>query len=380
MNIANYSFDFLLKTVNYKLSRHNLIKPMNPITLTYSVTAMCQSRCKTCKIGERFKQEPQRAKHDLKLDEIEKIFKSIGHIWFFNISGGEPFLRKDLPQIVELACKYLTPRVIHSPTNALMPERIGRQTEEILKIIQVYNPKIPFTIKPSIDGIGEIHDEIRGVNGNFKRLLQTIGILKEVEKSYPQLHLELGTVVSNFNKDHLEEIENFVHSLGVESYRNEIAERRSEFFNQNDPITPDADTYERLMHIFSEKIIKNIHKKRRLAKMTESLRLVYYNLAIRILRENRQVIPCLAGISNVHINYDGEVWPCCILGYEHPMGFLRKKDYNFQKIWHSKHAKNVRKFIASGGCACPVANQAYSNILFNWRYLSKVVWTMLKNM
>lgn len=135
----------------------------HPMTVTYSVTAACQSRCKTCQIGNMFCQDPTRPDKDLKLDEIEKIFQTMKPVYFFNLSGGEPFMRNDLPEIVKLACKYLKPRVIHTPTNAILSNKIIQETERIIKIIREYDPTVPFTVKPSIDGIGEKHDEIRGV-------------------------------------------------------------------------------------------------------------------------------------------------------------------------------------------------------------------------
>jgi Predicted Fe-S oxidoreductases len=337
----------------------------HPMTVTYSVTAACQSRCKTCQIGNMFCQDPTRPDKDLKLDEIEKIFQTMKPVYFFNLSGGEPFMRNDLPEIVKLACKYLKPRVIHTPTNAILSNKIIQETERIIKIIREYDPTVPFTVKPSIDGIGEKHDEIRGVKGNFQCLLKTIEGLKTLEKKYDNFHLELGTVISNFNIDDLDEIEDFVHSLGVESYRNEVAECRTEFFNLQDPITPPADVYQKLIKDFSRKVEENIGKKKRLARTTEAMRVVYYDLAGRILKENRQVIPCYAGISNVHINYDGGVWPCCVLGYDHEMGNLRDFNYDFQKLWHSPKAYEVRKYIKARNCACPLANQAYSNELMH---------------
>ena len=373
MNFHDYAFQLFPKTINYKLARSSLVKPSNPITLTYSVTAACQSLCKTCQIGKQYRQNPERAEQDLTLDEIEKVFRRLGQVYFFNISGGEPFLRGDLPQIVELACKYLKPGIVHIPTNALAPERIRSLTLQILEVIKNLAPKVPLTIKPSIDGVGERHDEIRGVKGNFRQLEKTIQYLKGIEEKYSNFHLELGTVISNFNIDSLSEIEDFVHALGIQSYRNEIAEQRTEFFNLQDPITPDAQTYDRLISGFAAKIRENVGKKRQLTKMTESFRLVYYDLAVRILREQRQVIPCYAGISNVHINYDGEVWPCCVLGYEQPLGFLREQNYDFKKIWHSDTANKVRKYVYDGNCACPLANQAYSNILCNSKYILKVI-------
>ena len=162
-----------------------------------------------------------------------------------------------------------------------------------------------------------------------------------------------------------------MHSLGVESYRNEVAEQRTEFFNIGDPITPDAETYQRLIREFARKIEENIASKKSLAKTTEAMRVVYYDIAGRILKEKRQVIPCYAGVSNVHINYDGGVWPCCVLGYDKQMGNLRDYDYDFQKLWHSDRAKEVRRYIREKNCACPLANQGYSNLLLHFPSLWK---------
>jgi len=371
MSRAQFLFELFLDIVRFRLVRSRIKKPEGPIALTYSVTAACQSRCKTCNIGRKYQQDPKRREDDLTLDEIEKVFKSLGHVYFFNISGGEPFLRKDLPEIVDLACTHLRPKIIHIPTNAIASEAIHDVTRRCLEIIRNYDRNLPLTVKPSIDGVGELHDEIRGVGGNFRQLEKTIGYLKEIEREYDNFHLELGTVVSRFNINHLSEIEDYVHSLGVQSYRNEIAENRTEFFNLQDDISPDPDTYERLIEEFTAKIRRNIKIKRHLTRLSEAFRLIYYDLAIKILRERRQVIPCYAGISNVHINYDGEVWPCCVLGYAKPMGFLREEGYDFQKVWHSAQARQVRSYIRNGCCACPLANQAYSNILCSPTYLLK---------
>lgn len=348
---------------HYRMNRWFGSKNFSPMTLTFSVTAMCQSHCKTCRIGDMFCQDPSRAQKDLTLDEIEAIFKTMKPVYFFNISGGEPFMRKDLPEIVALACKYLKPRVVHTPTNGILSDRIIENTEKIINIVRDYDPEVQFTVKPSIDGVGDKHDEIRGVKGNFAALTKTIEGLKKLEDKYDNFHLELGTVISNFNINDLDEIEDYVHSLGVESYRNEIAECRSEFFNFDDPITPPADVYKRLIRDFARKIEENIGKKKPLARTTEAMRLVYYDLAIQILEENRQVIPCYAGVSNAHINYDGGVWSCVVLAYDHQLGNLRDFDYDFQKLWQSEQAYEVRKYIRSNQCACPVANQAYSNEL-----------------
>jgi MoaA/NifB/PqqE/SkfB family radical SAM enzyme len=363
----------LPKIFQFKATRKGLIRPGNPITVTFSITAACQSKCKTCNIGINYQQNPKIRDKELNLADIDKLFSTLGRIYFFNISGGEPFLREDLPDILHLACLHLKPAIIHIPTNGIASQAIRDLTRRSLEAIKRHNPKLPLTIKPSIDGIGDLHDQIRGVPGNFRLLKKTIQYLKKIEKEYPNLHVELGTVISKFNMRCLSELEDYVHSLGVQSYRNEIAERRAEFFNLDDDITPDSDTYSRLILEFSKKIRKDLATKSSLTKTTESLRLVYYDLAVRILTEKRQIIPCFAGITNVHINYDGEVWPCCVLGYTKPMGSLGDCDYNFQKLWRSEQANNVRRYIKDGNCACPLANQCYSNILCSFTHLTKVL-------
>ena len=371
MNIKN-NLLLLDKVIKYKLSRHGFYKTPMPVTLTFSVTNMCQSRCKTCNIWKVYIDNPDLKKNELSIDEIEKIFQTMGHLVFFNISGGEPYLRKDLVEIVDLACKYLSPNIIHTPTNALAPKLIEKRTIEILEVMKENKHEVPFTVKPSFDGVGKKHDEIRGIEGNFDKLLDTVARLKGISENYPNFHLNLGTVISNFNFDDIIEISDYVHKLDVDSYINEIAEQRSELFTLNMPITPNAQKYEQAIEYFSSEILKDLKSKSKLSKQTQSFRLTYYDIVIKTLREKRQVLPCYAGISNVHINPYGDVWPCCIQGYENPMGNLRDTNYNFKDVWHSKQADDVRKYIKDGNCYCPLANQAYSNILCDFRSMLKV--------
>lgn len=347
----------------YRLSRMGLMKVPRPINLTFSVTNMCQSRCKTCGIWKVYQEDRARYRTELSLAETEKAFESIGEVYFFNISGGEPFLRQDLPQIVEAACKYLHPAVIHTPTNALAPRIIEEKVAEILEIIKSSGREIPFTIKPSFDGVGEIHDEIRGVKGNFDKVLDTLSRLKKLQERYPNLEIGLGTIISKFNLDRIRETARYVRDLGVDSYISEIAEQRTELFNVGEPITPTADEYEKAIGEFNSELKAGRIEKRAVSSTTLAFRQVYYQYAVRTLREKQQVLPCYAGIANVHMNPYGDIWPCCILGYDQSMGNLRDVDYDFNAIWRSQRADQVRRFIAGRNCHCPLANQAYSNIL-----------------
>jgi MoaA/NifB/PqqE/SkfB family radical SAM enzyme len=353
------------------LALHGLSTPPQPINVTFSVTRRCQSRCRTCFIWNHEQGE------DMDLPTIERLFRSIGWTYFFNVSGGEPYLRDDLPEIVKLACRFMKPAVVHIPTNALAPERIERITREILRVIEEEAPGTVLTVKPSFDGVGSLHDEIRGVPGNFEKLEDTLRRLIAIRGGHSNLHVGVGTVVSRFNADRLDEIIEYSKNLGVDTYINEVAEEREEFFNLGSGITPDGDSYGRIMDIFKRSVRERMKGMKLLARMTTALRIVYYDLAVRILKERSQVIPCSAGLLNVHINSDGGIWPCAVLGYRGEIGKLGPET-DFMEIWRSSRARKIRRSIRRGECACPLANQAYSNILLNPRALLRTLWIALR--
>jgi MoaA/NifB/PqqE/SkfB family radical SAM enzyme len=363
--MIEYFKEIIPKIPRYYLTRIGAVRPGLPMNLTFSVTNHCQSRCKTCKIWELYRKHPEKAADEMSIAEIDRAFRSMGHIYIFNISGGEPFLRPDLPKIIQSACRHLTPGIIHIPTNGISGKRIENQILKILDFLQQRYPNVRLTVKPSLDHIGPRHDEIRGVPGNFKKVTALYGRLLQLRERYPQLHVELGTVISAWNVSEIEAIADYITGLGSDGYRHEIAEQRAEMFNQDDPITPAPSTYDRAIEVFIRKVRERMKNRNLFLRITNAFRLVYYGLAARTLRENRQMIPCYAGISNVHMNPYGEIWACCTLGYDEPMGNLKDYGYDFPRLWGSESARRVREKIRSGACACPLANQLYSNILLH---------------
>ena len=376
--MINYIKELLPKMVRYRLARRGLISPGLPINLTFSVTNVCQSKCKTCNIWELYKRRPEKRDEELSFEEIEKIFRSLGHIYVFNVSGGEPFLRSDITEIIASACKHLSPGVVHIPTNAIAKNRIERKTKEILEVLKNNFPETQLTVKPSLDHIGNKHDDIRGVPGNFEKVISLFNSLKQLQSVYPNLHVELGTVISRWNVEEVHEIAQYVTQLGVDSYRNEIAEQRAEMFNTENNITPHPEQYEKAIDYFVRQIRQTRKQRVFFQRITNAFRLVYYDLAIGILKEHRQVIPCYAGISNVHMTPYGDIWACCTLGYDKPIGNLRKYNYDFQRLWNSPEAKEIRSYVREGHCNCPMANQTYSNMLMHGPSLFRVVGEIIK--
>ena len=360
----------LSHVLRYRLARHGLLSVGTPLVLTFSVTNRCNSKCKTCNVWKN----PNKSSEELRLDEIEKIFQSMGKLYFLNMSGGEPFLRNDIAEIIALGQRYLSPNLVHIPSNGLLTEVIEKRVTEILESL---SKKTFLTIKLSLDGVGEAHDEIRGISGNFEKMIATYSRLDKLRQDYPNFHLGFNTITSKFNINNLEGIAEYARSLNPDSYVTEVAENRSELFNLADDITPDSETYKQLILQFRESTKENLRSRRSISKYTEASRLVYYDYVVKILRQKRQVLPCYAGFSNVHLSPFGDVWPCCILAYNQSMGNIRDFDCNFNKLWNSSKAKSVRQHIKAGNCYCPMANQSYSNMLCNTTAMAKVAKNLL---
>lgn len=368
------------KLAGYRLSYHGLAKPPAPINLTLSVTNQCNSRCQSCDIWKIYPAEKERLAEELSVEEIERIFRSVGQVYFFNISGGEPFLRKDIVDIVRVGCEQLRPSVVHIPTNALSPKRVAALTEEILVGMKQWGPEgVKLTLKPSFDGVGEFHDWVRGIPGNYAKLVETLGLLRDLRAKHDHLRIGVGTVISTMNLQRLPEIIEQSRKFGVDTYISEVAEEREEMRNVSTGITPSAEQYGEAIGDFRAETFDRLKEASGMELLTQGMRYEYYEITRRWLRDRKQVIPCFAGISNAHISPYGDLWPCAILAGSKSFGNLKDVDYDFWTLWHSERAAEVRAGIKRGECDCPLANQAYANMLLSPRAMARVGRTIVQS-
>ena len=120
--------------------------------------------------------------HDMTVEEWDKVFANLGRTPFYiTFTGGEPFLRRDLDEMVISAYKHCRPSVITIPTNGLLTDRIVERVDRICREC----PTSQIGINLSLDGVGEEHDDIRGVPGNWDKSMATWKKLKELQKSRP---------------------------------------------------------------------------------------------------------------------------------------------------------------------------------------------------
>jgi len=351
----------LTRVPGYILMRKNGKPKLLPLNLTVSVTYKCNSKCKTCNIWDK------KSVKELSSDEFRMVFNSIGSTpYWVTLSGGEPFLRGDLTEIVGAVCEELDPSIVNIPTNGLV-----KNTPQIVEKIIKENPKTRFIINLSLDGVGVKHDEIRGVPGAFEKAVNTFHGLSSLTRG--NLDLGIHTVVSKYNASEIGELIAFSEQLKPSSYITEIAERRVELCNRESDITPSIQEYEKAANLLKAKL-KN-SKAQGIPKVIKTLRNEYYDLTLKTLEQQTQVIPCFAGVCSAQITPDGYVWPCCVRADE--LGNLRDVDFDFKKIWFSGKAREVRRSIKNKECYCPLANAAYTNMLCSPKTLIKIFFKVI---
>ena len=285
---------------------------MYPFSVVVSISFRCNSKCRTCDVWRK-------PNDDMTVEEWDKVFANLGRTPFYiTFTGGEPFLRKDLDEMVISAYRHCRPSVITIPTNGLLTDRIVERVDRICREC----PTSQIGINLSLDGIGEEHDDIRGVPGNWEKSMATWTKLKELQKSRPNLVLTVHTVVSRFNQHRFREIYNDLQFLEPDSYITEVAEERVELDTVGWGITPDPDAYAPIADFLSEQA--KARPAKGIAKFTQAFRAHYYQLARRVLYERTQVIACYAGWASAHIAPNGDLWSCCIRA--EPVGNLRETE------------------------------------------------------
>jgi MoaA/NifB/PqqE/SkfB family radical SAM enzyme len=329
-----------------------------PINLTLTPSPRCNSKCLTCNIWKKREDE-------LTLEEWEKIFQSLGRAPFWvTISGGEPFLHSETVEIIQALYHYCRPAIINIPHNSLLERIIAKRVAAVAERC----PEAQIIVNLSLDGVGEQHDRIRGVAGNFAKFEATYRAL--VELDYPNLAIGIHTVISRFNVGELDAVFDYALGLTPDSYITEIAEERVELGTVGAGITPAPDEYGRAI----DNLIARLRQRNfgGISQITQAFRLEYYQLVKRILAEQRQVVPCYAGWASAQIYANGDVWPCCMRADK--MSNLRQVDYDFKRAWFSPEAERIRRSIYAQECHCPLANASYTNMLHNYFSLGRVAW------
>jgi MoaA/NifB/PqqE/SkfB family radical SAM enzyme len=325
---------------------------MKPVYMILGLTYDCNSFCRTCFNWEQLRKNKE---HELSLDELKKTFSSLGDLLFVVMSGGEPFLRRDLPEVCETLANENHVKQITIPTGAIASDLIARSVESTLQRC----PETQIVVNLSLDHIGEKHDWIRGVPGNYEKLKKTYANLIPLKKKYGNLTVNIHTCLCSYNVDDLDEI-----CASVKSTFPDISFHSFEMLRGDQPdknIQPIAT--ERYREVLP-RLEEYWNSYRNYDRFLHFVKIYSRRMELAVLEQETQVRPCHAGTISGVLDARGEVRMCEL---REAVGNVRDTGYDFEKIWFSEEADRQRASIQAKECHCTHSCFMSSSLVFDVR-------------
>lgn len=339
-----------------------IFKKGPPLQLIYFVTSKCNSNCIHCFLRGKLNKEA----NILTVDEIERVAKTMPSILSLSLTGGEPFLRGDLPEIARIFYRNTGFRNLVIATNGLDGDRTISHTEKIISDCQDVN----IFIGLSFDGLEGTHNTIRGTQNAFTKTKDTFFRLKELKNKYKNLSVGTCVTCSEHNQNDLFKLYDFLLGLGPDGIGINLM-RGSGWRQYIDGI--DINAYQefasRKLADWREGRLK--HSNIRYNKLLYAKEKLQYDLISKVYSERKFITPCYAGNLIAVMREAGDVYPCEMIK-EH-IGNIRDFDYNFARLWSSKSAHHTRRDITKSRCFCTYECATTSNILFNPRYYYRLM-------
>ena len=325
---------------------------MKPVYMILGLTYDCNSFCRTCFNWEQLRKNKE---HELSLDELKKTFSSLGDLLFVVMSGGEPFLRRDLPEVCQTLSRENHVKQITIPTGAIASDLIARSVESTLQLC----PDTQIVVNLSLDHIGEKHDWIRGVPGNYERLKKTYDNLIPLKKKYDNLTVNIHTCLCSYNVDDLDQICTTVKSTFPDISFHSFEMLRGDQPDKNiQPIS--TDRYRQVL----PGLEAYWNSYRNYDRFLHFVKIYSRRMELAVLEQETQVRPCHAGTVSGVLDARGEVRMCEL---REAVGNVRDTGYDFEKIWFSEEADRQRASIRAKECHCTHSCFMSSSLVFDVR-------------
>ncbi len=344
-----------------KIASRLFVKRGTPVSLIFFVTSRCNLLCTHC----FYWAELNKPKKELSLEEIEKVSRSLPNLLSLSLTGGEPYLRPDLPEIAEAFERNCGVRNIQIPSNGLLVDKTLARAEALLK--KVRRARVATGV--SLDGPEEIHNAIRQNQRSFQKALETLEGLKKLKPQFPNLSVGVALTVSAANQDRLDEFYEYVRDK-LEPDAITIT------LTRGDPIDPslkkvDLDRY----HDFSKRVIDYRLKHRVSRGWMDRMVIAKEEETYRLIRAasgaDKRISPCYAGQLIGILSETGEVHLCETL--EKSMGNVRDFDCDLAALWRSQGGESARRHQQELGCQCTYECAMSVNTLFNPRRAARIL-------
>lgn len=296
--------------------------------LVYEVTDACNSRCQHCNIWKNKATEEL-----LTAEDIAKIFADnfFNNLKYVLLTGGEPVLHKEIKEII-MAIHRVRPKVkMTLSTNALL----SKQVLEVIKYTLANN--ISISVGVSLDAMGEKHDWIRGVKGNFEKadyLLKELIKLRE-KYGYEMLGIVIGHTLSNLTVDTLKDVAQYAQQMNV-SFSTQLHEEFAFYNNTNENRNDKVRDY---LYSANCKLIEEI----------ENLPASFHNETLLSALKHKLKYRCSSMKNFFLLRCDGSVTPCLRFS---DVNAGNIKSHTPGEIWQSASAQKLRKLVEDcKGCS-----------------------------
>ncbi|MEM0094345.1 MAG: radical SAM protein [Candidatus Micrarchaeaceae archaeon] len=315
--------------------RSNFSQLKQPYKLTFAISYLCNSRCKTCNIWQL------KPKGELSIDEIREFARKNRSFRWIEITGGEPFLRSDIVEIVRAFYENSKGLyIVTIPTNSLTNHDMV--ISKIEQMLDLGLPRLSITV--SLDGYRELHDEIRGVKGNYDKAIEMFRRLKALKEKRKNLFVVFGYTMSSMNQGMLEktyeEVKKDIPEVTYNDFHINAAQLSEIYYNNTDAsILPNAAA-------MADEVEAYIKKRRFEFGSIPAIEGTFLRLLVKYLRTGKSPIKSRSLDASLFLDSYGNVYPSIM--WSRKIGNIRDFGYSLEGMWHNDEANMVRKIIKEG--------------------------------
>lgn len=357
--------DYNLEIIK-KYSRVLMGGVTSPVILNILITSVCDMRCTHCFFTEEL-DDKERKKYQMTTEQLVRISETLGgKLPVLIIAGGEPFTRKDLPEVVKAFHKNNQLESVYLMSNGGIQQRIIPDVSRILEEC----PGLNVTVALGIDGLKEEHEKIRGKVGSWDKAVGTARMLQDIQRSNNHLDVQTCTCFMNSNQDRIFDWYDFLrYDLKPDKINVNYIRPPSKDAKELDI---DLSRYRKLAAMIDEDSQKGVisnHYKGKGGYFKAAIDVYMHELIAKTEIEQKAQLRCFAGTTGGVIYDEGTVSSCENLD---PIGNLRDYNWDFQALWHSPELNARRKEIKNGCFCTHESNCYYPSLPFNPKHLIKI--------
>ena len=336
-----------------RITRTNYQELPSPPFLVLFINSICNMKCEHC-----FYWQSLNGKDDLSLDELVALSRSLGKIENLNLSGGEPFLRKEFAEICTQFIHHNGVRQIYVPTNGYFTERT---IAAISKVLENKDLEL-FVVEISLDGMPEFHDTFRVAKNAFHKAMETYDALEKLQQKDGRLRIHSISTATDRNMDEIKQLTTYLFDRCPKMDHHNLAIIRG---NRKDP-TLHGPSLQQYVDLYE--YIRRLWLPREEGRYGAIVEPLLQHVKVETIRKQTQVVPCRAGVLSAVVYANGDVGVCEI---HEPLGNLRQN--SFWEIWGSESASKLREQIACKECWCTTEVFMWQSIVFQPAHLARSI-------